>query len=253
MSIRSCPAGRTPQHAWSARGRDRCSGRGLRSCPECLFQRPQLGGQCRHLLFKTRYTNGQRLADRCPVARFHKSLRFDDGSAEGMPPARLLLARTARQLADQRRLVRHTLQRLLHLAHRVEAVQAIAASAELAGSLRAAQEEEREHGLRRALELPARIEVVIPPHGPAAEDLPDQLLILQAVEGALNLALPQLHHRLAIRLLVRGRDERVEREGVVLCRGQRLFDQATHHPTLAPLLPPTRLYPPPRPTTHHPS
>src|SRR5258708_1180733 len=73
--------------------------------PERLLQRPHLGGQRRHLLLQTRYTNGQRLAGRCPVTRVGGRLRINYSSAEGGRPTRLLLARTARQLADERGLV----------------------------------------------------------------------------------------------------------------------------------------------------
>src|SRR5258708_31451734 len=73
--------------------------------PERLLQRPQLGGQRRHLLLQTRYANGQRLTGRCPVTRVGGRLRINYSSAEGGRPTRLLLARTARPLPDERRLV----------------------------------------------------------------------------------------------------------------------------------------------------
>src|SRR5258708_5169323 len=109
---------------------------------ERLLQRPQLCGQCRHLFLQPRHANGERLAGRCGMSPVGRRLGLDDGPPEDMRPARLLLAGPARQLADECGLVRHPLQRLLHLAHGLESMQAVAASAQFARGLRAAKEEE---------------------------------------------------------------------------------------------------------------
>ena len=100
-----------------------------------------------------------------------------------MHPARFLLSRPARNLPHQRR---ETLQRRLHVIDGGELVQAVRARPQLAGGLRAAQKEQRDDGLRRAVELPRRVEIVVVSRGAPAEDFPHQLLILQTVERALK-------------------------------------------------------------------
>ncbi len=137
-----------------------------------------------------------------------------------MHPARLLLAGTAGQLADQWLVARrHPLQRLLDLGDALERMQPVAASAQLPRRLRTAQEQQRQDRLRGAVDLPGRIEVVVPADGAPAHHLPDQPLVLQPVEPALHVGVAELHHRLAVRLLIARRHERIERQGVVLrCR-----------------------------------
>src|SRR3989442_16013988 len=99
-----------------------------------------------------------------------------------MGPARFFLSGAARLLAhDGVVSAAESLQRGLDVVDRFEGMKAVAATAQLTGSLRTAQKEQRHHRFGRTIEMPGGVEIVIPARGPAAEDFPDQLLVLQAI------------------------------------------------------------------------
>src|SRR5687768_13174661 len=74
--------------------------------------------------------------------------------------------------------------------------------------------------------MPHGVEVVIEADRAAAEDAPDELFVLEAVEGAVDIGFAELRHRLAVRFLIAGRHERVERQRVVLGCRELLLHQA---------------------------
>ena len=150
-----------------------------------------------------------------------------------MGPAGFLLTGAARLPAHDGIVAgAKTLERGLDVIDRFERMKAIAAAAQLPGGLRPAQKQQRYHRLGRTVEMPGSVEIVVPARGPAAENFPDQLLVLKAVERALNLTLPHFHHRLAIRFLIAGGDEGVDRQRVVLGRGQLLLHQTAENANL---------------------
>ena len=106
-------------------------------------------------------------------------------------------------------------------------MQSIASAPQLAGSLRSAQKQQRQNRFRGGIELKCGVEVVLPAHGASADHLPGQLFFLQRIERALNLRLGGFHDRLAIRLLIARRDQRVERQRVVLGCRHLLFGQTS--------------------------
>jgi len=143
-----------------------------------------------------------------------------------MRPPLFLLPRPARQLTDERLALRgEVAQHLLGLSDGIERMQSIAAAAHLPRRLRTAQKQQRQQRFLATVDVPQRVEVVIEAHRAPAHHAPDELLVLQAIERAIDIALAQLHHRLAIRFLIARRDERVERQRVVLRRRQLLFHE----------------------------
>src|SRR3954447_9395490 len=200
--------------------------------PQLRLQIAQFRHQRRDLRFETLHADRQRLA--CGGWVVFDCRRFDYGAADRVRPARFFLARTARELADDGVVARaEPLQGRFHVIDRFERVEAVAASAELAGGLRSAEKEQRDDRLGGTIEMPRRVEIVIPTRSAAAEDFPDQLLVLEAVERALYLALPHLHDRLAVRFLIARRDERVAGEPGGLGRRQLLLHRAAEAANLA--------------------
>ena len=101
----------------------------------------------------------------------------------------------------------------------------VAPAAQFARRLRAAEQKEREERFLAAAEVPEDVDVVVVADRPPAHHPPDELLVLQPVECALHLDVAQLHHRIAVRLLIRRGDERIQRQRVVLRRGELLLHQ----------------------------
>jgi hypothetical protein len=63
-------------------------------------------------------------------------------------------------------------------------------------------------------------------HAPgSAVAVDDQGLAFERIQGVLNLALSDVHRRLAAALLIAAGDERIEGERVVVGRGELLLDQ----------------------------
>lgn len=155
-----------------------------------------------------------------------------------MGPAPLLLAGRARQLGGERLLPllgiggRELAQRRLHLADGREGVEPVAAAAQLARRLRAAQQQQRHDRLGRRREPPAAVEVVRPPEGARPFAAPDEHVLEEAAQSRLDLPLGEVGHRVAVALLVAGRDQGVDRHRVVLGRRLLLLEQRTEHPAL---------------------
>jgi hypothetical protein len=150
---------------------------------------------------------------------------------------RLAPSRLARQPRDERPVgARHQLLELeFHLAHVPERGEARSVRAQLARRLRAAQQQlAHDRGtLRGELqgpELRVAEQVLVLRH-PAAESrlFEHQLAAHQAVHQRLHLALVELEHRVAVALLVAGVGQRVERQRVLVRRGDLLLDEAADH------------------------
>src|SRR5438067_12955373 len=170
--------------------------------PELPLQIAQLRRQRRDLRFEALHADGQRLAGGCGSVVFDRR-RFDDGTAEGVRPARFLLTGAARKLADDGVVAgAEALQSCFDVIDRFEGMEAIAAAAQLAAGLRSAQKEKRDDRLGGTVEMPGGVEIMVPSRGASAHDFPDQLLVLQTVQRALYFALADLHDRLAVRLLI---------------------------------------------------
>ena len=144
-----------------------------------------------------------------------------------MDPPGLFLSGTARELTHHGRFGPcQAVKGGLDVGDRLEGVQPIAASPQLAERLRSAKEKKSDHRFGRPVELPFPISVVVPSSGPAAEDLPYQPFFLKPVQPVLHVVLTELRHRLAIRLLVAGGHQRIHCERVSLRGGELLLHQA---------------------------
>src|SRR4029077_17818960 len=69
-------------------------------------------------------------------------------------------------------------------------------------------------------------------HRPPSDKLPDELLLLQRVQRALHSGFRDFHYRLTIRFLIARRNQRIERERVVLRRPNLLLGQTAEDPDL---------------------
>ncbi len=108
-----------------------------------------------------------------------------------------------------------------------EVIHAVGAAAEFAGSLRAAEEEHADDGDFAAVEVEDFLQAVFV-FGDAAVGAAGwagQALFLQGGEGVADGRFVESHHRVAIIFLVAGVDQSVERERVVVGRGDVFFDQ----------------------------
>jgi hypothetical protein len=106
-------------------------------------------------------------------------------------------------------------------------VQALGASAQFAGSLRAAQQQHADKRRLRAVEVEdlAQPMLVLVDAAVGGTRAASQMQIFQAMQRLAHLLLIEGHHRLAVGALIAGVDERVEREGIVLRRGHFFFNE----------------------------
>jgi hypothetical protein len=104
---------------------------------------------------------------------------------------------------------------LLDLGGAAEGVHALAAGADLADGLRAAQHEDGQHGLHRRGERVAQADLVFPlgDAGAGLVALADEAALGEAVEGGEHGGLGEAHHRLAAGELVAAADQRIDRQG----------------------------------------
>ena len=148
----------------------------------------------------------------------------------------VLLARPALQLLHQRRVAPvHPLQAGLDLGAIGEQVQPFGAGAQLAGSLRPAQQQHGEHralvvgqveDLREGLVVLQRAPSGVGPHDA------QQTLVLERPGGLFHRPLVELHHRLTATGLVAGGAEAGERERVRRGNRHLLLQQAAQDPLL---------------------
>ena len=108
-----------------------------------------------------------------------------------------------------------------------EVIHAVGAAAEFAGSLRAAQQEHADDCDLAAVEVEDFLQAVFELGDAAvgAAGRAGEALFLQRGQGVANGGFVERHDRVAIVFLVAGVDQGVERERVVVGRGDVFFDQ----------------------------
>ncbi len=149
-----------------------------------------------------------------------------------MRVAGLLGAGLARKNFDEGRLALHQmLQAGLHGAQVVERMHALGASAQFAGGLRTAQQQDTEDGDFVAVEIEGFLETVLVLGDAAVRgaDGADQGLSIERMQGVANGGFVESHDRIAIRFLVAGVDESVEGERIVFGSGDFFFDEGAQH------------------------
>ena len=108
----------------------------------------------------------------------------------------------------------------------VEGVHAIGAGAELAGGLRAAEDEEADEGGLVAAEIEDGADAVLVLGDAGVAIGSGEALLLESVEGLADLLFIEVEDGVAAGALVAGVDERVQRERIVLGRGDLFFDES---------------------------
>ena len=144
-----------------------------------------------------------------------------------MGVAGLLCARLAREDFDEGRLAVHEqVEGGVNGGEIVELIEAIGAGAEFAGSLRAAEKEHAEQGDFVAVEIEDFREAVFE-LGDAAVggSRACQALLAQRMERAADGVFVEIHDWIAIRFLVGGVQDGVQRKRVILGRGDFFFDE----------------------------
>jgi hypothetical protein len=119
-----------------------------------------------------------------------------------------------------------------HVFEFVEAEDALGAAAELAWSLRSAEQEHADDSGLAAGEIEDFLEEVLV-FGDAAVGVArgaGELLVFETVQREANRILIELHEGVSIVLLIAGVDQGIEREGIVLGGGGFLFDEGAQHP-----------------------
>jgi hypothetical protein len=153
--------------------------------------------------------------------------RFADVAGEEMGVAGFFGAGLAREDGDERGLALHQqIEGGVDGAEVVELVEALAAGAELAGSLRAAEQEDAEEGDFVAMEIEGFLEAML--------ELGDagvggggtgEAVLVQGVEGVADGVLVEVGDGVAIGFLVAGVEDGVEGERVVVRSGDFFFDE----------------------------
>jgi hypothetical protein len=110
----------------------------------------------------------------------------------------------------------------------VEGIQALGASSQFAGSLRAAEEQNADQGDFVAMEIEDVSEAMLE-FGDATigRGRTGEALVGKRMECAADCLLVEIHHRLAIGFLVRGVLKSVQGQRIVIGRGDFFFDEAT--------------------------
>jgi hypothetical protein len=114
----------------------------------------------------------------------------------------------------------------------VEGVESVGAATEFAGSLRAAEHEETQDGGLIAAEIEDSADPVLVLGDASIADCGDEGKVFEQVEGLANLFLGEIKHRVAAGALVARIDQRVERERIVLGRGDLFFDKGAQYAKL---------------------
>ena len=149
-------------------------------------------------------------------------------AGQKMCVTRLLGAGLARKNFDEWRLALHqVLQAGLHGAQVVERTHALGAGAKLAGSLRAAQEQDAENGDLVAIEVEGFLEAMLVLGDAAVRgaDGTDQGLPVERMQGLADGGFVEIHDGIAIRFLVAGVDKGVEGERIVFGSSDFFFDE----------------------------
>jgi hypothetical protein len=121
----------------------------------------------------------------------------------------------------------------------VEGVETLGAAAELAGGLRAAEDEEAEDGGLVAAEIKDGADAVLVLGDAGVVNGGGEREVFQGVEGLANFVFGELEDGVAAGFLVAGVDQSVEREGVVLWGGNLFFDESSEDTELGGVEPHT--------------
>jgi hypothetical protein len=114
----------------------------------------------------------------------------------------------------------------------VKGEHAVGAGAELAGGLGTAQEEEAEESGLVAAEVEDGADAVLVLGDPGVADGGDEGEVFEGVEGLADVFFGEVEDRVAAGALVAGGDQGVQRERVVLRRGDLFFDERAEHAEL---------------------
>ena len=138
----------------------------------------------------------------------------------------------ARKLHDQRRIAaQQEIERGLHGAEVVKMVHAIGARAEFAGSLRSAKQEDAEQSGFAAIEIEGFLQRVGVFGDAAVRSVrgTGEAFVLERAERGADGVLVERHDGFAIRFLITGVYERVERKRIVFRRGDFFFDERAEY------------------------
>ena len=133
---------------------------------------------------------------------------------------------------DERGLALHqVLQTGLHGAQVVERVHALGTAAKFAGRLRAAQQQDAEDGDLVTIEVEGFLEAVLVLGDAAVRsaDIADEGFSIQRMQSLADGSFVQVHDGIAIRFLVAGVDEGVQRKRIVLRSGDLFFDEGAQN------------------------
>ncbi len=145
-----------------------------------------------------------------------------------MRVASLLGAGLARKNFDEWRLALHQMLKAgLHGTQVVEWMHTLGAGAELAGGLRAAQQQDAEDGDLVTIKVEGFLEamLVLGDAAVGGADGTNEGLSVQGMQGLADGGFVEIHDRIAVRFLVTGVDEGVQGERVVFGSGDLLFDE----------------------------
>ena len=174
---------------------------------------------------------GRDVDSRCPSVWF--CLPGFDFAGEEMGIARFLGAGLPGKNLDERWFALHqVLQAGLHGAEVVKMVQAFGAAAEFARRLGAAQEQNREDGNFVAIEVESFLEAVLVLGHAAVRgaDGANEGLAVQGMQRLADGGFVEIHDGFAVRFLVAGVEECVQREWIVFGSGDLFFDERAQDP-----------------------
>ena len=147
-----------------------------------------------------------------------------------MRPAGFLGAGLARQnFYDGRLALGEALQRRIDFAQFVKMVHALGAAAEFAWRLRTAQQQNAHDRRLTAVEVKSFLEAVFEFGDASIEGVGGarEAVLFEAAQGLADGVIIEIHDRIAIRFLIAGVDEGVQREWIVFGCGDALLDQGT--------------------------
>jgi hypothetical protein len=107
----------------------------------------------------------------------------------------------------------------------VEGVETVGAAAEFAWSLRSAEHEKAEHGGLVAAKVEDGADPMLVLGNPGVADRSDQAEVFKGMDGLADLFFREIEHGVATGALVARIKQSVERQGIVLWRGDFFFDE----------------------------
>jgi hypothetical protein len=110
-------------------------------------------------------------------------------------------------------------------------VKPVGSTAQFTGCLGSAQQQHANQGRLSAAEIEGLAQPVLVFHNPsvAGSNATGKLLALKAVERLPQVIFVEIHHRLAVRALVAGVPQRIQRKGIVVGSCDFFFNQRAQH------------------------